>query len=151
MSNLDNPKPLLNHKNSLLTNLLLPPAFRFIVEITTWVWLLFAGFWYLSLLSFFVLGIFNVKDDKNFEGILVPGYLRVFFEYFSAFLGILSAYLYFHLLLLAVLQSILVLITFILDKERLKWFLGVNKYPPLYVRPYYEKLLQKALTNKKMV
>ena len=137
-----------SQKNSLMIKLLLPPTLRFLLELTTWIWLLLAGFWYLTLLSIFALSIFNAKDDKKFEGIQVPGYFRVLIELLSALLGIIGAYLYFHLLLIGFLQCILVLFTLVLDKDRLKWLLGIDAYPPLYVRPYYEKLYQKSIKNK---
>ncbi|MFW9997160.1 MAG: hypothetical protein ACFFD4_34270 [Candidatus Odinarchaeota archaeon] len=132
------------------------PVFRFIVELTTWVWLLILGlmtfniniltvdistrtgiepwfFLFLLGISLLLLSQFNVLGDKKPHGRLVPGWLRIIIEISSASLGIFAAWILFGLTG-GLLQACLVLFAFFLDRERWKWFLGLRSDPPSFVK-----------------
>ena len=122
------------------------PIMRFLVELTTWIWLLMSSlgltiiqvpypvwfFPFLLAISIVMLSQLNFPGDKKAHGKMVSGKVRIFVEIFSAFLGLISARIVFDLLGLY-LQLILSLISFYLDRDRWKWFLERNEGPPDYV------------------
>ncbi len=131
------------------------PVFRFVVELTTWTWLLVLGivtfninpfnidfnsrmgveswiFLLLLVISLSLLSQFNFPGDKKEHGILVPGWIRISIEIFSGFIGIFAAWFLFTIIGLFS-QSILVLLSFFLDRERWKWLLGLRSDPPSFV------------------
>lgn len=114
--------------NSLLW---LPPSVRFIVEATTWIFLLIYN-WYILPLSLISLAIFNFPADKKPQGqgigFDVPGIVRILVEFGSAALGIFAAYkvspdLGFYI------QCILTILMIILDWHRYLWMLGKAEVP----------------------
>jgi hypothetical protein len=129
------------------------PIMRFMIEFTTWTWLLvisltYFGFdliileenligepWiYLVLLiaSLVLLSQFNFPGDKKPHGKLVSGRIRISIEIFSASLGVLSAWFLFGLIGI-IIQVILTLSVFYLDRDRWRWMLGRLVAPPDYV------------------
>ncbi len=124
-----------SHKFSGLS---LPSFFRFLTELTTWVWLFLAGFWYLTILSLVALAAFNFPGDKKVQGIIVPGWIRISIEIFSGLLGIFGAWVLIGDLG-TLFQSILVVVTFFLDRERWKWMLGWHSEAPSYVQAVHAK------------
>ncbi|PWI48469.1 hypothetical protein CEE45_06175 [Candidatus Heimdallarchaeota archaeon B3_Heim] len=129
------------------------PIMRFVVEFSTWIWLLLLGIesigisllsshdrkifpsWvYLILLglSLFLLSQFNFPGDKKPHGKMVQGWQRILVEIFSATLGIFAAWVIFGLFG-AILQAMISILSFFLDRERWKWFLGIRKEPPIFV------------------
>ncbi|MHA2032080.1 MAG: hypothetical protein ACW99Q_22135 [Candidatus Kariarchaeaceae archaeon] len=136
--------------------LYLAPFFRFLVELTTWVWFLILGlrtfdinilssdvesrisiapwtYLILLLISLIALSQLNFPGDKRNHGILVPGWTRIGVEIGSGLLGIFGAWALFGLFV-GVLQTFLTLIAFFFDRERWKWFLGHRQEPPEYVK-----------------
>lgn len=130
------------------------PVMRFVVESTTWIWLLLLGlgvfgisvvqaedrlildswvFLLLLVLSLFLLSQFNFPGDKKPHGKMVLGWQRILVEMFSAGLGIFAAWVIFGLLGF-ILQMGISLLSFFLDRERWKWFLGYREEPPEFVR-----------------
>jgi hypothetical protein len=124
-------------EDSSRSAIFLPPLFRFIVELTTWVWLFLAGFWYLTIASALALGIFNFPGDKKIEAIAVPGWFRIAVEIISGSVGVFAAWLLFGNL--AILQLILVISAFLLDRERWQWMLGRREIAPDYVKIIHGK------------
>jgi hypothetical protein len=124
------------------------PIMRFLVELTTWIWLLMISlglaidssrhalpnwfFFLLLLLSLGMLSQLNFPSDKKPHGKMVRGEIRIFVEIFSSILGIFGAWILFDNLG-GFLQLVLTLISFYLDLDRWKWFLGRNEVPPDYV------------------
>ncbi|MFW9855511.1 MAG: hypothetical protein ACFFFG_10645 [Candidatus Thorarchaeota archaeon] len=115
---------------------LIPPLFRFLLELTTWLWFIIAAIYvhwiFISgfILSAALLGAFNAPGDKSREGpIPVAGYHRVTIEIFSGFLGVIGAGVLFKELGL-ILQLALTVVVFILDYERWAWLLGLRTKPP---------------------
>ncbi len=124
------------------------PVMRFLVELTTWIWLLVAGlgfatgserqvlpawvFLLLLVISMFLLSQLNFPGDKKTHGKMVRDEIRILVEISSSLLGIFGAWILFGLLGF-VSQLILTLISFYLDRDRWKWFLGRNKILPDYV------------------
>jgi len=137
-------------------SLYIAPFFRFLVELTTWAWLLILGlrtfdiniidsdvetrisvaswiYLILFLLSLITLSQLNFPGDKRNQGILVPGWTRIGVEIGSGLLGIFAAWALFGTFV-GVLQTFLTLIAFFFDRERWKWFLGYRQEPPEYVK-----------------
>jgi hypothetical protein len=118
----------------------LPPLFRFIMELTAWIYFIVLAIYndVLYIVVFFMsvscLAIFNFPGDKKIDGpVDVPGWLRIGNEWFSGGLvSIVGAFLLFQLLGVVV-QSILILIVIILDRKRYFWMLGLESNPPVYV------------------
>ena len=124
------------------------PIMRFLVELSTWIWLLMISlglaidssrhtlpdwlFFLLLLLSLGMLSQLNFPGDKKPHGKSVRGEVRIFVEIFSSLLGIIGAWILFDNLG-AFLQLLLTLFSFYLDLDRWKWFLGRNEVPPDYV------------------
>jgi len=124
------------------------PIMRFFVELTTWIWLLLIGlglviesesqiipawvFLLLLVLSVVLLSQLNFPGDKKPHGKMVKGEVRILIEVFSALLGIFGAWILFDILGVF-LQTGLTLLSFYLDLDRWKWFLGKNEEPPEYV------------------
>ncbi|MFW9779346.1 MAG: hypothetical protein ACFFE8_10880 [Candidatus Heimdallarchaeota archaeon] len=115
---------------------LIPPLFRFLIELTTWLWFIIAAitvhviFFVGFILSAVLLGAFNAPGDKTREGpINVTGYHRVTIEIFSGFLGVIGAWVLFKEPGL-ILQSVVTLVAFTLDFERWAWLLGLRTTPP---------------------
>ncbi len=129
------------------------PIMRFVVESTTWIWLLLIGietfgfpvinsknrmifdswvFLGFLLLSLFLLSQFNFPGDKKPHGKMVAGWQRITVEIFSATLGIFAAWVIFGVLG-AIFQTAVSVLSFILDRERWKWFLGYREGPPNFV------------------
>jgi hypothetical protein len=134
--------------NDKINSIHAAPIMRFLVELTTWVWLLLISlglaidstrhtlpnwfFFLLLLLSLVLLSQLNFPGDKKPHGKMVRGEIRIFVEIFSAILGIFGAWILFNSLGV-VLQLALTLLSFYLDLDRWKWFLGKNEVPPNYV------------------
>ena len=119
----------------------LPPMMRFLVELTTWFWLLFFNF-LLLILSILSLAVLNFPGDKrpsnmNTLGFEIPGALRIFIEINSAILGMLAAYSVFSTLGF-VFQVTITLFSFYLDSDRWGWMLG-RKPVPNYVTYVHKK------------
>ena len=128
--------------------LFIPPALRFIVELATWVWLIFAGFrytifWVLLPISVGSLALLNFPGDKKpksqrVTGIAVKGWIRVLIEISSAILGISAAFIatipFYYGIVSGIPQLIVTIILFLLDGRRLLWMLGRRPEPPLYVK-----------------
>ena len=129
------------------------PIMRFVVEFTTWIWLLLIGietfgfkvinpdnrmifdswvFLGLLIVSLFLLSQLNFPGDKKPHGKMVTGWQRIIVELFSASLGIFAAWVIFGSLG-TIFQTVLSLFSFFLDRERWKWFLGRRKSPPDFV------------------
>ncbi|MHA2346802.1 MAG: hypothetical protein ACXACP_08805 [Candidatus Hodarchaeales archaeon] len=129
------------------------PLMRFIIELTTWTWLLVIGLTFfnvtfitqkenpigeswiyllLLLLSLFLLSQFNFPGDKKPHGKMVSGTIRIAVEFFSASLGIIAAWVLFGMIGI-VLQTVISVIAFYLDRDRWRWMLGQLKIPPDYV------------------
>jgi hypothetical protein len=115
---------------------LIPPLFRLLLELTTWLWFIIAAItvhWIFIggfILSAALLGAFNFPGDKTREGpISVAGYHRVTIEIFSGFLGVIGAWVLFKELGL-IFQLGLTVLAFILDLERWAWLLGIRPTPP---------------------
>jgi hypothetical protein len=88
------------------------------------------GYFLVFLLSAGLLGTFNYPGDKKKSGpVNVGGMTRIGIEIFSAFLGILGAWILFSSIGFFV-QVGLTLVTFTLDRARWSWFLGYRKTPP---------------------
>lgn len=109
----------------------LPPTVRFIVEATTWIYLLIYN-WYILPLSLISLAIFNFPGDKSPEGqsigFNVPGIVRILVEFGSAALGIFAAYQISPQLAFYI-QLILTILMIILDWHRYMWMLGKAEVP----------------------
>ncbi|MHA1975448.1 MAG: hypothetical protein ACW98F_08105 [Candidatus Hodarchaeales archaeon] len=118
------------------------PVMRFVVELTTWTWLILLGiqvvddsermifdswiFLILLLLSLFLLSQMNFPGDKKPHGKMVTGWQRILVEIFSASLGIFAAWVIFGPLGV-MFQTGISILSFFLDRERWKWFLGIEK------------------------
>lgn len=126
----------------------LAPVMRFVVELTTWIWLLLIGiqvvdaqgllgfeswvFLILLVLSLFLLSQFNFPGDKKPHGKMVTGWQRITVEVFSASLGVIAAWVIFGMISVFF-QTGISFFSFYLDRERWKWFLGFREDPPDYV------------------
>ena len=129
------------------------PLMRFVIELTTWIWLLLIGLAFFSIdiikpkenligepwfyliiliLSIFLLSQFNFPGDKKPHGKTVSGEIRIIIEIFSASLGVFAAWILFGLIGV-MFQSLLSLIAFYLDRDRWRWMLGQLSIPPDYV------------------
>ena len=130
--------------------MILPPLFRFIMEITAWLWLFIAVFsidlFYIIFLCISIcsLAFMNFPGDKAKDGpIPVPGFVRIFNELvFAGLFGIISAWILFGQIGL-VLQSSLIVIVVIFDYKRYLWMLGYYEIPPIYVT-YFKSYSQKT-------
>ncbi|MCE7736456.1 MAG: hypothetical protein GPJ54_16365 [Candidatus Heimdallarchaeota archaeon] len=119
----------------------LPPLMRFIVELTTWLWLLLFNF-ILLVLSVISLALLNYPGDKRPQdtkgiGVNVPGILRIFVEINSAILGIIAAFEILSVIGL-VFQVTITLFSFYLDYDRWLWMVG-RKPMPNYVSYVHKK------------
>ena len=119
----------------------LPPLMRFVVELTTWIWLLFFNF-LLLILSLISLALLNYPGDKRPQadkvtGFEIPGGLRIFVEINSAIMGIIAAFEIFSILGLTF-QIAITLFSFYLDYDRWGWMLG-RKSMPNYVSYVHKK------------
>ena len=128
--------------------LLLPPTMRFIVELSTWTWLILAGFkyslswyyaifWVLAVVSIASLASLNYPGDKRDAsakqiGLTVPGWLRVSIEFISGSLGVTAAFFYVGLAG-GIPQLTVTLVAFFLDRKRWMWMFGILAEPPDYV------------------
>lgn len=125
--------------------LFLPPTFRFLMELTTWVYFIILAFQsevlyiFGFLASAFCLAVFNFPGDKKQDGpVNIPGYARILNEWISGcLLGMVGAYLLFQEIGLA-LQIILILLVIIFDRERYFWMLGMRESAPDYVKIIHE-------------
>ena len=124
------------------------PIMRFLVELSTWLWLLLVGLglavdtgrqilpsWFfliLLVLSLALLSQLNFPGDKKPHGKMVGGEVRISVEIFSALLGIFGAWTLFGTSGIFF-QLILTLFSFYFDRDRWKWFLGMNTEPPDFV------------------
>ena len=124
------------------------PIMRFLVELSTWLWLLLVGLglavdtgrqilpsWFfliLLVLSLAFLSQLNFPGDKKPHGKMVGGEVRISVEIFSALLGIFSAWFLFGVSGVSI-QLIFTLFSFYLDLDRWKWFLGRKENPPDHV------------------
>lgn len=128
--------------------LFLPPLMRFILELTTWIWLLLAaifihyGFAFLLAFSVLSLALLNTPGDKRSAdsknlGPSIPGWVRVSVEVLSASLGMFGAFYFgqyiFIGLVVLIPQIVITLISFSLDFKRWLWLLGKLDDPPNYV------------------
>ncbi len=116
----------------LKDKLWLPPAFRFITELTTWIWLLIYK-WPLIFLSIPLLSMLNYPGDKKpaeqgVIGLAVSGWIRISVEVFSAILGIIAAFMVFNMIGL-IFQTIITIFSFFLDKDRWLWMFGKKDIP----------------------
>lgn len=120
---------------------LLPPIFRFILELVTWGMVIYASFqnfwWVFGLLSIPALAILNYPGDKRpaeqqSPGIMVPGAVRVFVEISSGILGILVTWITLGSFF-GIMMIVLAIITFALDFQRFMWMLDILTDPPEYV------------------
>ena len=129
------------------------PFFRFVMELTTWIWLVITIFQSLTavaqytaigLLLFSVgsLSLLNYPGDKRpvEEGVIgmaIPGKVRVLLEIFTGLLG-----LFFSLILLGLLGVVLQFVIFFMylrfDTERISWLWGWQTYPPEYVTKMHQ-------------
>lgn len=125
---------------SMKLSILAPAVVKFSMEMVTWVTLLILTFTnnILFITLFFVsilfMAIFTFPGDKAHDGlVLVPGWIRIPIELvLVAFLGMISCFLLFGLPGL-LFQSLLVLLTIILEFKRYLWMLGFKSSPPEYV------------------
>ncbi len=129
------------------------PLMRFMLELTTWVWLLILGletfnfslvdsqertkidswiFLALLILSVFLLSQFNFPGDKKPHGKMVSGWQRIGVEIFSACIGIFAAWILFGSLGI-IFQTSISVVAFYFDRERWKWFLDYREEPPDFV------------------
>jgi len=118
------------------------PFFRFIMELTTWIWLIFTNL-YLLAFSILSLAFLNFPGDKKpakegVIGLAIPGKLRVILEILTALLGFPAAY--FFLGTIGFLLQVLIVLLYIkLDLPRLKWMWGIEKTPPEYVTQLHKE------------
>ncbi|MHA2090153.1 MAG: hypothetical protein ACW98K_04775 [Candidatus Kariarchaeaceae archaeon] len=113
------------------------PTMRFLVELLTWGYLVLAGYWYLTILSMAMLSTINFRGDKKpadvgGPGYMAPGWARIATEFSFGVLGIWAAWLYLGSIG-GIIQLILTLTSFFLDRKRWWWMLGKLPEPPLYV------------------
>lgn len=123
----------------LKDKLWLPPAFRFITELATWILLLIYK-WPLIILSVPLLSMLNYPGDKRsveqgVTGLAVPGWIRISVEFFSAILGIFAAFMVFGVIGLG-LQTLITSFSFFLDKDRWLWMLGKKDIPDFVTYVY---------------
>lgn len=113
------------------------PFFRFVVELSTWVWLFLIGLWYIAIIDMLMVALLNYPGDKRPEGegvigLAVPGKVRVLVEVITAIFGLLAA-----VLALGIyggfLQLFLTMAYMRYDTSRLSWLWGWQTYPPEYV------------------
>ena len=117
--------------------MLLPPLFRFLAELTTWIVLLITGYWYFTILSMLIFALVNFNGDKKPEdsemaGIYVRGWIRIAVELGFGLIGCGLSIYNFNPIISIILCSI-ILVSFILDRERWMWMLGKRDSPPSYV------------------
>ena len=128
--------------------LFLPPLMRFIVEFTTWIWLLLAaifihyGFAFLLAFSVLSLALINALGDKRSAdsrnlGPSIPGWVRVSVEVLSAILGMFGAFYFGQYIFIGfvvlLIQLSITLFSFLLDFKRWMWLLGRKDHAPKYV------------------
>ena len=116
---------------------MLPPLFRFLAELTTWIVLIITGFWYFTVLSMLTFALVNFNGDKKAKdsemaGIYVKGWIRILIELGFGLIGCGFSIYYFDAIVAIILCSIIVL-SFFLDRERWLWMLGKRDDPPAYV------------------
>ena len=110
------------------------------MELTAWTYFLLLAivknplFFIILIISVLFLALFNYPGDKKIDGpINVHGWLRIANEWVSGgLLGIIGAFLLFQELG-ALIQSLLVILVIIFDRERYAWMLGFVDQPPIYV------------------
>ena len=116
---------------------MLPPLFRFLAELTTWIVLIITGFWYFTVLSMLTFALVNFNGDKKAKdsemaGIYVKGWIRILIELGFGLIGCGFSIYYFDAIVAIILCSIIVL-SFFLDREKWLWMLGKRDDPPAYV------------------
>lgn len=116
---------------------MLPPLFRFLAELTTWIVLLITGYWYFTIVSMLTFALVNFNGDKKpkdteMPGIYVRGWIRIAVELGFGLVGCGFSIYYFETIISIPLCTI-ILASFVLDRERWLWMLGKRVNPPAYV------------------
>jgi hypothetical protein len=111
--------------------------FRFLAELTTWIVLIVAGYWYVTIASVLVFALVNFNGDKKpkdaeMAGVYVKGWIRIAVELGFGLIGCGVSIYYFNNILSVILCAI-ILVSFFLDRERWLWMLGKRDDAPPYV------------------
>lgn len=126
------------------------PFFRFVMELTSWIWMLLT-FWFFAIPSIISLAFLNVPGDKQpkedgVTGFAIPGKLRVILEVGTATLGLLISVIYFPIPV-PILQLLITIAYLRTDSPRLSWLWGWSTYPPEYVTQLHKMKKQNNKNN----